>query len=199
MTNVDFFFQSLSFFVGWVIKALIIAAIVLMLVRLALNYADLNPFSRPVMWVRGLTDPYINPVRRQLIGFGFQPNIAPLVTILIVILLGWFALQMADGVIGTCYGVIKSAQQHRWVALVGYVLLGFLHIYALLIFMRIIFSWGMVSYANRLMRLLVHATEPVLGPARRIIPPLGPFDISPIVVLLVLQLFQYAVAGTLLR
>src|SRR5947207_10907289 len=78
MTNVDFIFQSLSFFVGWVIKALIIAAILLMLVRLALNYADLNPFSRPVMWVRGMTDPYINPVRRQLIGFGFQPNIAPL-------------------------------------------------------------------------------------------------------------------------
>jgi YggT family protein len=42
-------------------------------------------------------------------------------------------------------------------------------------------------------------TEPVLGPFRRLIPPLGFLDISPIVVLLLLDLFQRAVAGTLLR
>jgi YggT family protein len=48
------------------------------------------------------------------------------------------------------------------------------------------------------MRFLLVVTEPVLGPFRRIIPPLGMFDISPIVVLLLLDLFQRAIAGTLL-
>jgi YggT family protein len=65
--------------------------------------------------------------------------------------------------------------------------------------MRIIFSWGMVSYANRVMRFLVDTTEPLLGPLRRTIPPLGRLDISPIIAFLILWLFQTAIAGTLLR
>ena len=49
------------------------------------------------------------------------------------------------------------------------------------------------------MRFLVDATEPLLGPLRRIIPPLGMMDISPIVAFFILWLFQAAIAGTLLR
>jgi YggT family protein len=48
------------------------------------------------------------------------------------------------------------------------------------------------------MRFLIDVTEPLLGPLRRIIPPLGWLDISPIVAILILTLFQQAVAGTLL-
>jgi len=74
-----------------------------------------------------------------------------------------------------------------------------LSFYSLLIFIRIIFSWGMASYSNRLMRLVVNATEPLLGPLRRIVPTVGMFDISPIVAFLIVWVFQAAVAGTLLR
>ncbi|MCA1556169.1 MAG: YggT family protein [Acidobacteria bacterium] len=70
----DIFFQSLAYFVNLAIIGLIIAAIVLMVLRLLLNYADLNPFSRPVLLVRSLTDPFVNPVRRSLMNFGFSPN-----------------------------------------------------------------------------------------------------------------------------
>jgi YggT family protein len=35
---------------------------------------------------------------------------------------------------------------------------------------------------------LVKITEPVLGPVRRVLPPLGGLDLSPIVVLLFLQI-----------
>jgi YggT family protein len=73
-----------------------------------------------------------------------------------------------------------------------------LAIYSLMIFVRIIFSWG-VSSVNPVLLFLVRATEPVLGPFRRLIPPLGMFDISPIVALLLIQLFQQAIMGTLLR
>ena len=83
--------------------------------------------------------------------------------------------------------------------LVGYVLYGLLALLELLIFIRIIFSWGMVSRFNPIMRFLVRATDPVLDPLRRMIPPLGMFDISPIVAFLILWLFEGAIAGTLLR
>jgi YggT family protein len=84
-------------------------------------------------------------------------------------------------------------------ATIGYVLYGLLALYFLLIIIRIVFSWGMVSYSNRIMRLLVNATEPLLGPLRRIVPPVGMFDISPIVAFIIVWIFQAAVAGTLLR
>ena len=49
------------------------------------------------------------------------------------------------------------------------------------------------------MRFLVDVTEPLLGPLRRVMPRSGRFDISPIVAILIVWLFQAAVAGTLLR
>ena len=53
--------------------------------------------------------------------------------------------------------------------------------------------------AAAFMRFLVNVTEPLLGPLRRMIPRLGWLDISPIVAILILMLFQGAVAGTLLQ
>ncbi|HEX8459016.1 MAG TPA: YggT family protein [Pyrinomonadaceae bacterium] len=193
------FFQIVLYFVTVAVVGLIVAAIVLMLLRLALNYADLNPFSRPVLLVRNLTDPFVNPVRRALLGFGFAPNLAPLVTILIVILVGWLALRLTGDVIDTVNGVVVFAALGRPVQLVGALLYGFLGVYAMLILIRIIFSWGMMGLHNPVMRFLVGATEPLLGPLRRIIPPLGFFDISPLVAFLLIWLFQAAIAGTLLQ
>ncbi len=199
MPELTLFFSTLLYFVSMAIVGLIVAAIILMLLRLALNYADLNPFSRPVLMVRNLTDPFLSPVRRALMGFGFSPNLAPLVTILIVILVGWLTLQLATDVILTFNGIIVFASLGRPVALVGALLYGFLGVYAMLILIRIIFSYAMLGLGNPVMRFLVTATDPLLAPLRRIIPPLGFFDISPIVAFLLLWLFQAAIAGTLLR
>jgi YggT family protein len=66
-----------------------------------------------------------------------------------------------------------------------------LNFYVLIIFFRIVLSWfplqsgGMVSTINQ---WLFRATEPLMGRARRIIPPMGAFDLSPIVVILFLQM-----------
>ncbi|HYG09431.1 MAG TPA: YggT family protein [Pyrinomonadaceae bacterium] len=199
MPQLTLFFETLFYFVTMGVVGLIVAAIVLMLLRLALNYADLNPFSRPVLMVRNLTDPFINPVRRSLLGFGFSPNMAPLVTILIIILVGWLALRLVGDVIMTLNGIVVFARLGRPVALVGALLYGFLGVYSMLILIRIIFSWGMVGLSNPVMRFLVRATDPLLAPLRRIIPPLGFFDISPIVAFLLIWLFQAAILGTLLR
>ena len=68
-----------------------------------------------------------------------------------------------------------------------------------LIVIRIVFSWGQVSQVNRVMRFLVSVTDPLLMPLRHMIPPLGMFDISPIVAFIIIWLFQTAIAVTLLR
>lgn len=190
---------AIFFFFQYLVVAAVIAVIVLMLVRLALNYADLNPFSSPVMFTRRLSDPLLNPVRRSLLQFGFGPNITPLVVILIAILLGWFILQLAESVLGTIAGIVLSIEGARVVAVIGYLLYGFLDIYSLLIVIRIIFSWGNVGYSNAVMRFLINATDPYLVPLRRMVPPLGMFDISALVGLLILWLLKSAVAAVLIN
>jgi YggT family protein len=189
-------------FIWYVIVAAIMAVVLLMLLRFILNYADMNPFSRPVIHVRRLTDPLVNPVRRSLASLGVQPNGAPLVVVLLAILLGFFVLRLAGSILSTAAGVtiaVTSGEAGGIVALVGYLLYGLLSVYSLLIVIRIIFSWGRVTYGNRVMRFLINVTDPLLVPLRQMIPPLGMFDISPIVAFIIIFLFQQAIAMTLLR
>lgn len=183
--------------VWYLVVSVIVGVILLILARVIVNYADMNPFSRIALTIRQFSDPLVNPVRRILMSYGLDQKIAPFVTILIAILIGWLLLELAGSLHFTLGGVINSLQRGALVPLMGYLLFGVLAVYSLMIVSRIILGWGM-SYGNRLMRFLVRLTEPVLGPFRRIIPPLGMFDISPIIVLLILQLFQRAIAGTLI-
>src|SRR5688572_6415626 len=186
-------------FINWAISAIIVGVILLMVLRLVADGLDLNPFGWASRTIRRLTDPLVIPVRGGLRGFRMDPKFAPLILILVVILLGFFVLQLVATIATTLIGIIGSAQSGALVTALGFILNGLLSIYILFIFVRIVFSWGGVSYTNRLMRFLVDVTEPLLGPLRRVIPPLGPMDISPIVAFFILWLFQAAIAGTLLR
>lgn len=186
-------------FVQWAVVAAIIAVIALMVIRLIADAANLNPFSRLSLLIRQLSDPFVSRMRRGLMGFGIDPKYSPVVVILIAILLGYFVLQLAETLAYTAAGLLNSVRLGAMVSALGFVIYGAVSIYIILIFMRIVFSWGMVSYSNRIMRFLVNTTEPLLGPLRRIVPPLGTLDISPIVAFLILWLFQQAIAGTLLR
>lgn len=64
-----------------------------------------------------------------------------------------------------------------------------------LVFASVIFSWlvgfGMINGRNptaaTIGRLLHQFTEPLIAPVRKILPPFGGLDFSPIVVILVLQ------------
>jgi len=191
--------ERINVFASWAVTTAIIFLVALVILRLIADHADLNFFGWPSVTIRRLTDPIIMPVRRALMGFGVNPKYAPLVTILIAILLGWFALQVTGSIFGTIGGVLSALRQQAVGRVIGYLLSRFLALYSLLIFIRIVFSWVMVSYSNRLMRFLVNTTEPLLGPLRRTIPPVGMFDISPFVAFIIIWLFQAAIQGTLLR
>lgn len=190
-------FVFINLLTWYAVVVVCLGVITLMLLRLIVTYADMNPFGWLALNVRRTTDPMVNPIRRALVRNGLEPKLAPLLTVLITILLCYFAYSLVSTVLFTLNGVVLSLHDGRIVNLVGFLLYGLLAIYSLLIFMRIVFSWG-VSSVNPVMRFLLLVTEPVLGPFRRIIPPLGMFDISPIVVLLLIKLFQEAIAGTLL-
>ena len=186
-------------FFSWAVQLAIVAIVVLMILRLISDAADLNPFGWASRTIRRLTDPFVMPVRGSMRNVGVDPKFAALVVILVSILLGYFLVQIVSTIATTIEGVVSGLLTGAIVSVIGFILSGLLSLYILCIFMRVIFSWGMVSYHNRVMRFLVDVTEPLLGPLRHMIPPLGRMDISPLVAILILWLFQAAIAGTLLR
>lgn len=64
-------------------------------------------------------------------------------------------------------------------------------LYTFVLLARILISWiPNIDPYHPAVQLLYQVTEPVLDPARRLIPPLGMIDISPIVVFIALGILQ---------
>ena len=195
------FIALLYLFITWGVTAVIVAAIVLIVLRSLLNYMDVNPFKWSVRTVGRATDPVIMPVRRVLIGFRIDPKVAPFIAAILIIVAGYLLLQVAGTILNTVQGIIfalKSGRAGTPVAIIGYVIYGLLGLYTLAIFVRIIFLWLSMSHAKPFMRFLVTVTEPLLAALRRLIPPVGMWDLSPIAAFVIVWLCQAAVAGTLL-
>jgi YggT family protein len=78
-----------------------------------------------------------------------------------------------------------------------------IYLYTIVIIAAVVVSWliafGILNTYNHLARSLVQMldalTEPVFRRVRRIIPPLGGLDLSPLIVLLLLQALQMLVNG----
>ena len=69
----------------------------------------------------------------------------------------------------------------------------FILVYVLLIFVYVLTSWVRLPYSptvNRLQRFLYDVCDPYLRLFRRVLPPLGPIDVSPIVAVIGLFVIQ---------
>ncbi len=78
----------------------------------------------------------------------------------------------------------------------------FVLVYVLLIFAYIITSWIRLPYSpwlNRIQRFLYDVCEPYLRLFRRVLPPLGPLDLSPMVGVFVLLILDQLVLSLLDR
>jgi YggT family protein len=73
-------------------------------------------------------------------------------------------------------------------------------VYLLLIFLYILFSWVQLPYniwLGRLREFLSDTVEPYLRLFRRLLPPMGGFDFSPVIAIIVLTLAEQIVVGVL--
>jgi YggT family protein len=191
-------FGRTLWFIQTAIGVVIVGVIVLMIIRLIVDGMDLNPFAWASRTIHRFTDGLVIPVRGRLRNVGADPKFAPLVVILVAIVLGFFCAWLAQTILFTIVGVIDSTLRGAIITLFGWVIYGLLSIYLAFITMRIVFGWAQLDYSNRLMRFLINVTEPLLGPLRRMIPPLGMFDLSPLVAGFIIWFLLTAVATTLL-
>jgi YggT family protein len=63
-------------------------------------------------------------------------------------------------------------------------------LYMLMIMARLISSWFPGSQRSRFVQFLGFYTEPYLGLFRKVIPPIGVLDLSPMIALILLQLAE---------
>jgi YggT family protein len=66
-------------------------------------------------------------------------------------------------------------------------------LYVAAILLRLLLQWVKADFYNPLSQFLVKITNPVLVPARRVIPSIGPLDTASVVVMLLLELIQLAI------
>ena len=170
--------------------------IIVVLLRFLLQWvrADFyNPFSQ---FVVKITSPLVRPLRRVIPGVGGLDIatllLAYLLTVIQVTLIGTHISQyqipgMLDG----------QTLQPLGIALVSLVDLfaNVIVIYLFSIIVLAINSWINPTGYNPVLSPLRSLSEPLLRPARRLLPPISGLDLSPLLVLLALQAVKMILVG----
>lgn len=170
----------------------------LMILRLIANYSDPNPFGkigRLSYQLKKRTDRFVYPAARFLANFRVNTKLAPLVTLFIAGVLTYFSLQIIGGTFFIIDELKKGIITGNGRAIFGIILYALLSIYVLFIFIRFISMW-FVFTRNTFLGFVQRVTDPVLIPVRRLIPPIGMFDISAMLLLLLIGLLQTIVLRT---
>lgn len=153
----------------------------------AVRTRRINPFSGPARLIRSLTDPVVNPMERWLLRQGGNPQHAPWWLVGVVVVGGILLITLAQWLLSQAgqasFWVQRGAR--GWVRLVVYYG-GQLVLLALLV--RVVASWLGWGRYNRWIRPAYLLTDWVVEPLRKIIPPLGMFDLSPLVAWLLIGL-----------
>lgn len=148
-----------------------------------------NPMSQAVVRI---TDPAVKIFRKVIPGYR-GIDFSTLVLAFVVEAIAICVLILAYG------GTLPSLTYIVTWAFVG-VLLFIVNIYYYAIIASIIMSFVMMFSGNMnphpLLQLIWQLTEPVMGPIRKIIPPMGGLDFSPIFIFIAIQLVQNFLIST---
>jgi YggT family protein len=169
------------------VSAVLLAAVAT--IDWAVRTRRLNPFSRVARFFRGTVDPVIAPVERRVLRAGGNPVHAPWWALAAVVLLGIVLLsliQFLAGQMRAVFGATQGGVRGILLLLVGWAFA----LLQLAIIVRVVASWVGGSPFSPWWRWAFTISEPLLRPLRRIIPSLGPIDITPIVAWFALSLLR---------
>jgi YggT family protein len=167
----------------------------ILLLRMAYNYTDFNPFGKVGRFgfkVRKVTERWVYPAARFFAMYRIDTRLAPLLTIFLGLVLVYFFVQIVGNTFFVIDGLTSGVLAGNPKVIVGYLLYGLLSVLVLFIFIRFISSW-FVFKQKTFLGFVRKVTDPVLRPAQRLIPPVGMFDISAMLVLLLISFLQVMV------
>lgn len=173
----------------------------LLILRLIISYADPNPFGfigRAGFKIRQITEKWVSPSARFLAFYGADTRLAPLISLFIGLVIAYFTLQIIGNTLFIIDGLTAGIASGRPMVFIGFVLYGILSVLVLFIFIRFLAQW-FVFTRNTFLGFVMRVTDPIMLPVRRLIPPIGMFDISPMIVLIIIGLLQSAVLNLFVR
>jgi len=173
--------------VFWVGAVVAVIALVDWLVRTR----RLNPFGPIAQFFRKTVDPLMRPVEARVVRAGGQPSHAPWWTLVVVVIGGLILITLLQFLAGMMSQAMYAANNpgSAWRVVVSWGF-GLLRI-ALII--RVVASWvGMGEY-SKYIRWTYTLTEWMLAPLRRMLPAMGPIDVSPILAYFILVIIEGAI------
>jgi YggT family protein len=153
----------------------------------AVRSERIHPFGAWPRFMRRISDPIVRSLERRVVRMGGNPQDAPWWLVGIVVVGGLVVISFLNWLVAT----VATMAAMRQVGIRGWVRLGVSAVFSLLmmaLFIRVIASWLSLSPYSRFMRVIAHLTDWLINPIRRIFPPMGMIDFSPMVAWLALWL-----------
>ena len=173
----------------------------LLVLRMIFNYADPNPFGavgRFGFRIRKITERFVYPAARFLATFRIDSRFAPLLTMFIALVLTYFTSQIIGNTLFVIDGLTEGVASGNPNMVIGFILYGLLSVLVLFIFIRFISQW-FVFKRNTFLGFVMRVTDPIMLPVQKLIPPIGMFDISAMVVLILISVLQTVVLNIFVR
>jgi YggT family protein len=174
--------NALNEILVYLIQSVLSLYLVVMLLRFLLQLVRADFYNPISQFLVKLTNPLVLPIRKVVPVFGGVDTASLLLTLLLQ-LLGIAAILVLNGV-----GIPPIPLLVIWSVLGVMGLLVNIYFFALLA--MIILSWVAPGSRHPAISILYQVTEPIMAPLRRILPPMGGLDFSPILVFVLINVIQ---------
>ena len=168
----------------YLIQTLLSLFLVAMLLRFLLQLVRADFYNPISQFLVKVTNPLVLPLRKVIPGYA-RLDLASLLLTVLLQLLGIVAILLLNGV-----GLPAIPLLLIW-SVLGIIGL-LINIYFFALLAMIILSWVAPGGNNPAIYLLYQITEPIMAPLRKVLPPMGGLDFSPILVFVLINIIQIA-------
>jgi YggT family protein len=151
-----------------------------------------NLFGPLARFTRSRIDPVLEPIERKVLRAGGNPATAPLWALAFVVI-GGILIVSVLGFLRAEILALAFATQNGVGGIFRLLVAWAFDFLRIAILVRVVSSWLPVSPYSPWIRWSYAASEPILRPLRKVIPSMGPIDITPIIAYFLIGFLQGAV------
>jgi YggT family protein len=174
--------------VRYVVFGIAVVAAIVALVDWAVRTRRLQPFGAVARFCRRIIDPMMRPIENRMVRRGGNPVNAPWWTLVVVVVGGLVLITLLEffGRLVLQVGWGLSSPGRLGVMVLSWIFM----ILRIALIVRVVSTWIQMSPYSPWIRWSYVMTEWMIAPVRKVLPPFGPVDASPLVVFLALWLVQ---------
>ena len=200
--------QIVYYVLGLISYAILIVTVAiasLLVLRVIVAWAGVNPFGWLPFHLRRVTEPLVYPLRQPFSGYTMRFDLLPLVAAAAILFGGLFAGYVYDKLFREIfpdvvqsiqYNVVTGRRMLVWLIMLTGVM------YEAAIFLRIVLPWFGLGYGSRVLRFAFRITEPLMKPIRRLLGrylAISMFDFSTFLALVLVRLVTGLLVDLVIR